>query len=51
MYEGLGFVRFPEIDFRQGSLEVFGFLLNLDGGPGHSVHLKGQDQGSAQRRS
>ena len=32
MYEGLGFVRFPEIDFRQGSLEVFGFRLNLDGG-------------------
>jgi ribosomal protein S18 acetylase RimI-like enzyme len=32
MYEGLGFVRFPEIDFRQGNLEVFGFRLNLDGG-------------------
>ena len=27
MYEGLGFVRFPEIDFRQGDLEVFGFQL------------------------
>ena len=31
MYEGLGFVRFPEIDFRQGNLEVFGFRLNLTG--------------------
>ena len=30
MYEGLGFVRFPEIDFRQGKLEVFGFALGLD---------------------
>jgi len=29
MYEGLGFVRFPEIDFRQGSLDVFGFRLDL----------------------
>jgi len=29
MYERLGFVRFPEIDFRQGSLEVFGFQLSL----------------------
>jgi GNAT superfamily N-acetyltransferase len=29
MYEGLGFVRFPEIDFQQGRLEVFGFQLNL----------------------
>jgi GNAT superfamily N-acetyltransferase len=29
MYEGLGFVRFPEIDFRQGNLDVFGFQLNL----------------------
>jgi GNAT superfamily N-acetyltransferase len=29
MYEGLGFVRFPEIDFRQGNLEVFGFRLDL----------------------
>jgi GNAT superfamily N-acetyltransferase len=28
MYEGLGFVRFPEIDFRQGELEVFGFQLH-----------------------
>jgi GNAT superfamily N-acetyltransferase len=27
LYEGLGFVRFPEIDFRQGELEVFGFQL------------------------
>lgn len=29
MYERLGFVRFPEIDFRQGNLEVFGFQLPL----------------------
>jgi GNAT superfamily N-acetyltransferase len=29
MYEGLGFVRFPELDFQQGSLAVFGFQLNL----------------------
>jgi GNAT superfamily N-acetyltransferase len=29
MYEGLGFVRFPEIDFRQGNLDVFGFRLGL----------------------
>jgi GNAT superfamily N-acetyltransferase len=29
MYEGLGFIRFPEIDFQQGKLEVFGFQLNL----------------------
>jgi len=29
MYEGLGFVRFPDIDFRQGNLDVFGFQLNL----------------------
>jgi GNAT superfamily N-acetyltransferase len=29
MYERLGFARFPEIDFRQGDLEVFGFQLNL----------------------
>jgi hypothetical protein len=29
MYERLGFVRFPEIDFRQGNLEVFGFQLSL----------------------
>ena len=27
MYEGLGFVRFSDIDFRQGDLEVFGFQL------------------------
>jgi GNAT superfamily N-acetyltransferase len=31
MYEGLGFVRFPAIDFRQGNLEVFGFRLDLSG--------------------
>ena len=29
MYERLGFVRFPQIDFQQGSLEVFGFRLAL----------------------
>jgi len=29
MYEGLGFVRFPDIDFQQGNLDVFGFHLNL----------------------
>ena len=29
MYEGIGFVRFPEIDFRQGNLDVFGFRLDL----------------------
>ena len=29
MYQGLGFVRFPEIDFRQGNLDVFGFRLDL----------------------
>ncbi len=34
MYEGLGFVRFPEIDFRQGNLDVFGFRLDLAGASG-----------------
>jgi GNAT superfamily N-acetyltransferase len=29
MYERFGFERFPEIDFQQGSLEVFGFKLEL----------------------
>lgn len=29
MYEKLGFVRFKEIDFKQGQLPVFGFKLNL----------------------
>ncbi|MDE2234854.1 MAG: GNAT family N-acetyltransferase [Gammaproteobacteria bacterium] len=29
MYERMGFMRFPEIDFKQGTLEVFGFCLNL----------------------
>jgi len=29
MYERLGFERFPEIDFRQEQLEVFGFRLQL----------------------
>jgi GNAT superfamily N-acetyltransferase len=30
MYERMGFVRFPEIDFQQGSLQVFGFRLQLE---------------------
>jgi len=30
MYEKLGFQRFPEIDFQQGKLEVFGFALKLE---------------------
>jgi GNAT superfamily N-acetyltransferase len=29
MYERLGFLRFPDIDFQQGSLAVFGFQLDL----------------------
>jgi ribosomal protein S18 acetylase RimI-like enzyme len=29
LYERLGFVRFPELDFRQGNLDVFGFRLAL----------------------
>jgi len=29
MYERLGFIRFPDIDFRQGTLDVFGFQLGL----------------------
>ena len=29
MYERMGFTRFPEIDFMQGKLEVFGFQLDL----------------------
>ena len=29
MYERLGFARFPELDFKQGQLEVFGFALSL----------------------
>jgi hypothetical protein len=28
MDEGLGFVRFPDIDFRQGGLDVFSFRLD-----------------------
>jgi GNAT superfamily N-acetyltransferase len=31
MYESLGFVRFPEIDFTPGKLDVFGFQLPLSG--------------------
>jgi GNAT superfamily N-acetyltransferase len=31
MYESLGFVRFPQIDFHQGKLEVFGLQLPLAG--------------------
>jgi GNAT superfamily N-acetyltransferase len=33
MYEALGFIRFPEIDFRQGTLDVFGFQLDLSAVP------------------
>lgn len=34
MYERMGFARFPELDFQQGKLEVFGFRLELlDRGP------------------
>jgi ribosomal protein S18 acetylase RimI-like enzyme len=33
MYEALGFVRFPAIDFRQGNLDVFGFRLDLGDTP------------------
>ena len=33
MYEALGFVRFPAIDFRQGTLDVFGFRLELGDAP------------------
>jgi ribosomal protein S18 acetylase RimI-like enzyme len=29
MYERMGFERFPELDFRQGNLDVFGFRLKL----------------------
>jgi hypothetical protein len=29
MYERLGFVRLPAIDFTQGTLEVFGFELRV----------------------
>lgn len=35
MYERLGFQRFPEIDFQQGSLEVFGFRMQLTRDPNH----------------
>ena len=31
LYESLGFFRFPELDFQQGRLEVFGFQLPLSG--------------------
>lgn len=37
MYEKIGFERFPEIDFMQGKLEVFGFQLN----PARSVTSPG----------
>jgi GNAT superfamily N-acetyltransferase len=30
LYERMGFERFPEIDFQQGRLEVFGFKLELE---------------------
>ena len=29
MYEKTGFVRSPDLDFKQGELEVFGFRLKL----------------------
>lgn len=29
MYERMGFERYPDIDFRQGALEVFGFVRHL----------------------
>lgn len=29
MYEKMGFTRFPDIDFMQGQLEVFGFKLDI----------------------
>lgn len=28
-YEGMGFVRAPQLDFMQGDLPVFGFALEL----------------------
>jgi GNAT superfamily N-acetyltransferase len=31
MYEGLGFVRFPEIDFQVENVDVFGFRLDFAG--------------------
>jgi GNAT superfamily N-acetyltransferase len=36
MYERMGFRRFAESDFTQGSLEVFGFKLDLERGAGPS---------------
>lgn len=33
MYEGLGFVRFPEIDFQVENVDVFGFRLDFAGTP------------------
>ncbi|WP_018126857.1 GNAT family N-acetyltransferase [Balneola vulgaris] len=30
MYERMGFSRFPDIDFQQGQLNVYGFKLNID---------------------
>lgn len=30
MYETMGFTRLPDLDFRQGSLDVFGFMLETD---------------------
>ncbi|HJW30137.1 MAG TPA: GNAT family N-acetyltransferase, partial [Saprospiraceae bacterium] len=33
MYERLGFIRFPEIDFMVGDFKVFGFKLPLDRDP------------------
>ena len=31
MYEGLGFVRFPDIDFSVENIDVFGFWLDIGG--------------------
>ena len=33
IYERLGFVRFPDIDFQQAGIDVRGFQLNLTGAP------------------
>ncbi len=31
MYEGMGFSRYPDLDFNQGSLSVYGLYMNLKG--------------------
>jgi ribosomal protein S18 acetylase RimI-like enzyme len=38
MYERMGFNRFPDIDFMQGKLEVFGFQLDLV--PNHELRIQ-----------